>query len=480
MSALGKKILAGVLAFVVALAVLVGVLSATGVLSLDSLLLRFGIGQLADYEAPQGEGSLLEGELPGDGVPDAESRYSFTADFYPFRAMLNEAEQAAYAQVYANAMELYGQFPLHSPISPESVERVMTAVFCDQPGLFWMNTAYRYSYTGEGVVVAISLSYNDTAGEIDAARARFDAAVAQVVQAAAGYGSAVEQEKYVHDYLVETITYDLGADMNQSAYSALVNGRTVCAGYARAFQYLMQQLGLPCYFATGYAGEAHAWNVLFLEGEYYNVDVTWDDAARSGISYDYFNLTDAELNRDHTREGLSVSLPACNGTAYSYANAFGSAGAAAGGTPAAGNNPAPAPAASTPAANTPAPGAATPSARTPEDAGLARTAALSSMDAYIAACEDRVAQAGNGTHTFTLLISGEELLRAIQQQTEDGTALDAYLPGATRRLGFEAYTASVSLQSEALADGYWLLTQTVEFSGQAAQNQPAADVQPAA
>ena len=80
----------------------------------------------------------------------------------------------------------------------------------------------------------------------------------------------------MHDTLAERITYDLSAEMSQSAYSALVNGRTVCAGYARAFQYIMQRLGIPCYYCTGYAGESHAWNIVGMEDGYYNVDVTWD------------------------------------------------------------------------------------------------------------------------------------------------------------------------------------------------------------
>ncbi len=106
----------------------------------------------------------------------------------------------------------------------------------------------------------------------------------------------------------------MGAEMNQSAYSALVNGQTVCAGYARAFQYILQQLGIPCYYCTGFAGESHAWNIVMLDGEFYNVDTTWDDM---GIgTYDYFNKTDKDYADNHIRQELSVYLPPCNGQAY--------------------------------------------------------------------------------------------------------------------------------------------------------------------
>lgn len=87
-----------------------------------------------------------------------------------------------------------------------------------------------------------------------------------------------------------------------------------CAGYARAFQYILQKLSIPCYYCTGHAGEEHAWNIVALEEDYYNVDVTWDDTDQ--ISYDYFNKTDADYAKTHVRTNLSVNLPPCNGTAY--------------------------------------------------------------------------------------------------------------------------------------------------------------------
>ena len=102
--------------------------------------------------------------------------------------------------------------------------------------------------------------------------------------------------------------------MNQSAYSALVEGKSVCAGYARAYQYLMQRLGIPCYYCTGFAGEDHAWNIVGLDDGYYNVDVTWDDTP--GGEYDYFNKTDEDYADTHVRRDLSVNLPKCEGQRY--------------------------------------------------------------------------------------------------------------------------------------------------------------------
>lgn len=83
----------------------------------------------------------------------------------------------------------------------------------------------------------------------------------------------------------------------------------------------MQKLEIPTAFVVGYAGEAHAWNLIKLNGEYYNMDVTWDALIGNPATtyyYDYFNITDGEISRDHIRRELSIGLPAADGTKYSY------------------------------------------------------------------------------------------------------------------------------------------------------------------
>ena len=124
-------------------------------------------------------------------------------------------------------------------------------------------------------------------------------------------GSDEQKEKALHDILIAEVDYDTSAEMNQSVYSAMVNKKSVCAGYARALQYLMQRLGIPCYYCTGYAGEDHAWNIVKLGDSYYNVDVTWDDTP--GGEYDYYNKSDKEFSATHVRRSLAVDLPECNG-----------------------------------------------------------------------------------------------------------------------------------------------------------------------
>jgi len=112
----------------------------------------------------------------------------------------------------------------------------------------------------------------------------------------------------------------------RSIYGVFVNEKAVCAGYAVAFQYLMNRLGIECTYVIGptNSGGWHAWNLIKLEGDYYYVDVTFDDrtntdmrkSGSSEISYDYFCITTDELCRsrsvDHSERYPQCTASKCN------------------------------------------------------------------------------------------------------------------------------------------------------------------------
>ena len=97
------------------------------------------------------------------------------------------------------------------------------------------------------------------------------------------YGlSDYEKVKAVHDYLVLNCEYKYFKD---GPYNALFCGSSNCNGYALAFQKIMNELNIPCRYHTG---DVHAWNSVFLDGKWYNIDVTWDDPGGRDVEYLYF------------------------------------------------------------------------------------------------------------------------------------------------------------------------------------------------
>ncbi len=261
--------------------------------------------------ANESEAQSIEDEL---GYGNTGDDLSFDELFYPYYYMLDEDGKSLYRQIYANADSLIGRFKPIIKCTPRKVKNVFEAVIGDHPELFWIDTGYSTVTRPNGEVVEIDLKFNKLANNLEDAKSKFNTSAEEILSGARNLTNDFDKEKYVHDRLADKIDYSLQAPMNQGAYSALVNGSTVCAGYARAMQYLCQQLGIPCYYCTGFAGENHAWNIIKLDDDFYNVDVTWDDSAKG--CYDYFNKPDSQFNKDHMRKNLSVYLPACNGSGY--------------------------------------------------------------------------------------------------------------------------------------------------------------------
>lgn len=248
-----------------------------------------------------------------------DSSYVNDSSLCLYYEMLSDNEKQVYGQIVKNIESLNDTFQTIVPLSAQEVSDTMTAVYNDHPEYFWLETTYTYGYIEtDQIVRQITLSFNETANDFEASKQAFEDAANAIIVPALQLPSDYEKEKYVHDTLMELLTYDTNAALSQSAYSALVNHVTVCAGYSKSFQYIMNQLGVPTYNVIGYAEEDHSWNIILLDGEYYNVDLTWDD--QETTIYNFFNVPDYEFNTTHSRTGLSMNLPACNGEYYKSTN----------------------------------------------------------------------------------------------------------------------------------------------------------------
>lgn len=379
--------------------------------------------EIDDAEAEEIQKELGVGET-GDGL-------TFDLWFYPYYAMLDEPGQHLYRQIYANALALNDSFAPVEDIPASGLRNVFAAVYNDHPELFWMDTAYACKFKRSGECVEIDLQFNSTSGNLSKSKSTFEEKVKEITDGAQELENNYEKEKYVHDSLVANIDYVASAPMNQSAYSALVNGKTVCAGYARAFQYILQQLGIPCYYCTGYAGESHAWNIVALEDGYYNVDVTWDDAG-SG-TYHYFNKSDRDYAGNHLRQELSVNLPPCNGEVYRNLEASSDDNKEDNGS----ND----------------------SRRSLEELGLSVDACLKTLDEYYNDCYEKLKANGKGRCSFHNVISGQVLFNNVYSAYQTDEYKKGYMDKAM--LDLEAATFRIDWTIEELKGGYYLVTHDV-------------------
>lgn len=125
--------------------------------------------------------------------------------------------------------------------------------------------------------------------------------------------SCYEKIKAIHDYIVDHVDYDTSTNLN-APYYALVQGSSACQGYATLMYKMMTEAGISCRVITGTAkGGLHAWNIVKLKGEWYNIDATWDDPVgafgKTKYRYDYFLKNDADfVNHKRDREFTSVEF----------------------------------------------------------------------------------------------------------------------------------------------------------------------------
>ncbi len=112
----------------------------------------------------------------------------------------------------------------------------------------------------------------------------------------------MKKVKAIHDYVVKHVSYDTSYQA-YTAYEALANRSAVCQGYTLLTYQLMRQAGIQTRFVTGKGnGQAHAWNLVKIEGKWYHLDTTFDDPVpdKAGrVTYSYYNMTDEQMSKDH-------------------------------------------------------------------------------------------------------------------------------------------------------------------------------------
>lgn len=149
--------------------------------------------------------------------------------------------------------------------------------------------------------------------------AQMDQAVSSLISSLNLSGkNEYQKAKAIYDYMCSNITYDYknlndpNYTLKFSAYAALINKTSVCQGYATLFYRLALEAGLDARVIAGVAGGGnHAWNIVKINGSYYNLDSTWD-AGRD--PYDYFlknmdDFFDHDRNADYTASDFVTAYP---------------------------------------------------------------------------------------------------------------------------------------------------------------------------
>lgn len=241
---------------------------------------------------------------------------------------LPASEKELYKAVYNAALNLQKNVPIEC--DKATWYKIYSMVMNEEPELFFLDS----SISSQGVMHYLQ---NDPA-VIASMQSELDAKVNTIISQVNACSTTAQKLRYIHDYLCVSNGYD-GSSKN--IYTSLVKNKAQCVSYAKSVQYLCEYAGIECMVITGINGEgtAHAWNIVKVDGVYYNLDVTWDDPMGSTfftnkfIRYNYFLVPDSWIhNITHFYVNTAklgnhnvtyFTPPACSNTAQSYYNAYG-------------------------------------------------------------------------------------------------------------------------------------------------------------
>lgn len=242
---------------------------------------------------------------------------------------LDSVEKTAYRQMYLSLMEM-SEGALVDCGDSDNIKKIFECIWIDHPELFWLDGYVFTKYTRGDSVVGYGFrgEYTCNQDEREAKQTKIDEYVSKCLDSAP-QGDDYEKIKYVYEYIILNTEYVVGAVDNQNICSVFIGQKSVCQGYAKATQYLLNKMGIRCTLVTGTTsnGESHAWNVVYSDGSYYYLDPTWGDASYQvsssdiekvpEINYDYLCVTTAEMEKTHT-DNMQINLPYCSAMADNF------------------------------------------------------------------------------------------------------------------------------------------------------------------
>jgi hypothetical protein len=290
----------------------------------SAVMLFFLIPVLLSGCSPPKQSDDTAAPAPWKPPVDELERYFYTH-------VLDDDARAVYNQIVDSIVtfrkesvkESSDLIQLTEPLPEEDFGFLSTFVTSDFPefqGLFYVNG----DSSSDGMVSEFRVkTFVTEKDRRDAILQKIDERVQKILAGLPENATDYQAAKYFHDTLVLSMVYsddhpdghrDDHIETYIPLYKSLVLGYGICGDYSLSFQYLCNQVNIPCFVLGGEANSgAHAWNLVKLGNEYYHVDVTWDDLGEwydgsEQVRYNYFLLTDEEISRTHTVD-MPYSIP---------------------------------------------------------------------------------------------------------------------------------------------------------------------------
>lgn len=289
-------------------------------------LIIFLIVSLSGCLQKFGSESLIEEELQERQIDASEEVL-----YYGYQSLSKE-EQKVYRQIAEGLEQQEAEIRI-TPLSEERLMTVFNMVMIDHPEYFWIEGEFQYTTVedlNENTKTAIQLMpvYTVEKEQTESLKQQIEQqADAWIAEIDASF-DAYEKIKSVYELLIREVEYDETSFYNQTIQSVFLEKKTVCMGYAKATQYLLNKMGIFCTLVTGNildeANSSHAWNLVRIGENYYYVDTTWGSPGynaqgdrEDAISYSYLCCSDKIISATH-KANEDILLPSCTDESYHY------------------------------------------------------------------------------------------------------------------------------------------------------------------
>lgn len=240
---------------------------------------------------------------------------------YPYQ-QLSEIEKATYTALYYGINNMDEKIKLPYTLDSQEYEKVFNLLYRQESSFFYLDTQYFLS----DKMSEAKMIYHISKEEKQDYQREINEKVLPILEAVSQKKTEYEKILYIHDYLAKNCQYSQNDEPNMNTiYGCLVNNLSQCEGYAKTLLYLARESGLSAMTVVGQTNDGvnHEWNIVRIDGKYYNIDLTWNDPLSEEDTgrqwYLYFNVRDDEINNiTHFPSGNNYTPPECNSTDANY------------------------------------------------------------------------------------------------------------------------------------------------------------------
>lgn len=205
-------------------------------------------------------------------------------------------------------------------ISSDELGDLYVGLAYEHPELFYVKTQWGWSiaYEGSTKVLSVFPSYSidgkvipkgkitEYMPQIQQQQAELTQKVEEITAQIGENWTPLQKALYLHDYIATHGQYDTISrvddknkidERRRDAYGMLIDGIGVCQGYTLAYRLLLKEVGIDSGTVTSDSMN-HVWNLIQIDGNWYHVDVTWDDPTEDRIGQSqhvYFCLSEDKL-----------------------------------------------------------------------------------------------------------------------------------------------------------------------------------------